>query len=315
MEDKYEQRRKRNMRRKIIILVQSVLIVMLTIALIIAIAACNMVSDQLKEEKENNHDVASVSDTESELNSHYDNSSEITESSDVSSTQSSVSTSSETTSKKDPTPPDDTPTSGKETDQWYLKLVNPDISVTSAFIDSVKLGSINKSYVVDKSKESCLYMDARAVDAFNNMCKAAAKEGIKMYSVSSYRTYSYQQSLYNNKVSRVKKANPSLSDKEAKAEAATVVAIPGTSEHHLGLAVDINSVEEDFEETKQFEWLQKHAAEYGFIMRFPKDKQNITKIIYEPWHYRYVGVEHAKAMKENGMCLEEYIEYLKSQGK
>lgn len=309
MENRYEQRKKRNRRRRIVMLIQSAVIVILAVALIIMVAKYKKVSEQLDNKdvkivcSTNTFDTVSYDKTESAVTSSADN---------VSSENTSLNS---TPSKTESTVSESKPASGKETDQWYLKLVNPDISVTSAFIDSIKLGSINKSYVIDKSKESCLYMDARAVGAFNDMCKAAAKEGIKMYSVSSYRTYSYQQALYDNKVKRVKNANPSLSDKEAKAEAATVVAIPGTSEHHLGLAVDINSVEETFENTKQFEWLQKHAAEYGFIMRFPKDKQNITKIIYEPWHYRYVGVEHAKAMKENGMCLEEYIEYLKSQGK
>ena len=80
----------------------------------------------------------------------------------------------------------------------------------------------------------------------------------------------------------------------------------------MGLAVDINSVEVSFEDTKAFRWLQENAADYGFILRYPKDKQSITKIIYEPWHYRYVGVKHATAMNELDMCMEEYIEYLKS---
>ena len=79
-------------------------------------------------------------------------------------------------------------------------------------------------------------------------------------------------------------------------------------------AVDIISVEESFEDTAEFAWLQENAEDFGFIMRYAKDKQDITKIIYEPWHYRYVGVEHAKAINDLGMCLEEYIEYLKSGG-
>ena len=104
-----------------------------------------------------------------------------------------------------------------------------------------------------------------------------------------------------------------MSEEEAKKEAATRVAIPGTSEHHLGLAVDINSVETSFENTKAFKWLQKNAENYGFVLRYPKDKKAITKIIYEPWHYRYVGVEHAKEMNRLGLCLEEYIDLLNDQ--
>ena len=101
---------------------------------------------------------------------------------------------------------------------------------------------------------------------------------------------------------------------EAEKKAATIVALPGTSEHHLGLAVDINSVETSFEDTAAFRWLQENAENYGFILRYPKDKQEITKIIYEPWHYRYVGVEHAKTINGLGMCFEEYVEYLSNGG-
>ena len=82
---------------------------------------------------------------------------------------------------------------------------------------------------------------------------------------------------------------------------------PGSSEHNLGYAMDIVCVEEYFEDSKQFKWLQKNAADYGFILRYPKDKQNITKVTYEPWHWRYVGVEAAKAMKSSNLCLEEYM--------
>ena len=128
--------------------------------------------------------------------------------------------------------------------------------------------------------------------------------------MSSYRTYSYQNTLYNNRVQRF--INQGYNEADAKATAATIVAVPGSSEHHMGLAVDINEVEEKFENTNAFKWLQENAADYGFIMRYPKDKQNITKIIYEPWHYRYVGVEHAKNMNQLDMCLEEYIEYIKN---
>ena len=70
---------------------------------------------------------------------------------------------------------------------------------------------------------------------------------------------------------------------------------------------------ENFEKTAQFKWLSENAENYGFILRYPKDKTNITEIIYEPWHYRYVGVEHAKKMNQLGMCLEEYIEYLEKE--
>jgi D-alanyl-D-alanine carboxypeptidase len=156
-------------------------------------------------------------------------------------------------------------------------------------------------------------LDSRIVDKFNAMCQAALNDGVSLISVTAYRTYSYQNTLYNNRVNRCMNENSNLSREEAKKIAATIVALPGTSEHHLGLAVDINSVEETFENTKAFRWLQENAADYGFIMRYPKDKQNITKIIYEPWHYRYVGVEHAKEMLRLDMCMEEYLDHLKTK--
>ena len=89
---------------------------------------------------------------------------------------------------------------------------------------------------------------------------------------------------------------------------------PGTSEHNLGLAVDFNYVNLDFENTKAFTWLKENAEDYGFILRYRKDKEDITKVEYEPWHWRYVGKEHAKKINELDMCLEEYIDYLKSGG-
>ena len=87
---------------------------------------------------------------------------------------------------------------------------------------------------------------------------------------------------------------------------------PCTSEHNLGLAVDFNYINNEFEKTKEFSWLQKNAENYGFILRYNKNKENITQVNYEPWHWRYVGVDNAKKMNELNMCLEEYLEYLKS---
>ena len=85
---------------------------------------------------------------------------------------------------------------------------------------------------------------------------------------------------------------------------------PGSSDHNLGLAVDFNYVDNKFEKLDGFKWLKKNAENYGFVLRYPKDKEDITKIAYESWHWRYVGVEHAKKMNDLNMCLEEYIEYL-----
>ncbi len=97
------------------------------------------------------------------------------------------------------------------------------------------------------------------------------------------------------------------------ATAAKSIARPGRSEHNTGLAVDLNGVAGDLDTTAEYRWLQENAEDFGFILRFPADKESVTGIRFEPWHYRYVGVEHAKEMNRLGMCLEEYIDYLNAQ--
>ena len=97
------------------------------------------------------------------------------------------------------------------------------------------------------------------------------------------------------------------SKKDAAVKAATIIMPPGSSEHNLGYAMDIVCVDEWFEDTAEFKWLTENAADYGFIMRYPKDKQDITKVIYEPWHWRYVGVDLAKELKNSGLVMEEYM--------
>ena len=190
-------------------------------------------------------------------------------------------------------------------DSWEMKLVNKWNLIHDE--QAPELVNISSAYAWANDKR----FDARAIDAVTELCKAAHKDGAELYIISAYRTDATQTRLFNNQVNRELANNPSLTREEAEIEAATAVARPGTSEHQLGLAVDFNSVEEDFEETKEFEWLEAHAHEFGFIMRYPKDKQDITAVIYEPWHYRYVGVENAKLIKESGLCLEEFVELYK----
>lgn len=202
-----------------------------------------------------------------------------------------------------------TPTSEPETpeqaDRWRLKLANGEHPLPADF--TIETAAIRQEFARDKGMQ----FDARAVSALNEMCEAAKADGVRLLVISSYRTVARQTTLYNNEV--LEWLNQGYTSEQAKATAATVVAIPGTSEHNLGLAVDFNSVEETFEGTPQFFWLRANAEKYGFVLRYPKDKQSITKIIYEPWHYRYVGVEHAKKMNELGMCLEEYLEYRETE--
>lgn len=158
--------------------------------------------------------------------------------------------------------------------------------------------------------DSSLQMQTEAAAAFDEMRQAANATGLHLMACSTYRSVERQTELYDAEVQ--KWIGKGYAEADAREKAATVVMVPGCSEHNTGLAVDVGSVtnqrvEEDFEDEPEFDWLQEHAAEYGFILRYPSDKQAITGVSYEPWHYRYVGVENAKAIKESGLCLEEYL--------
>lgn len=125
--------------------------------------------------------------------------------------------------------------------------------------------------------------------------------------ISAWRDYSTQKILFDAQIEKWK--NQGYSQSDAEKAAASRVAIPGTSEHHTGLAVDFNTTDQSFENTKAFKWLKENAEDYGFIMRYAKDKMDITGgIIYEPWHWRFVGINAAKEINAMGYCLEEYLQ-------
>ena len=154
-------------------------------------------------------------------------------------------------------------------------------------------------------------VDVRCRDELLDLLADCRSAGLSPVIRSAYRTDSYQSSLYENKVRRLQAEG--LSDSEARAEAMTVVALPGTSEHQTGLALDIvdagyQELDEAQENTPVQQWLMRNSWRYGFILRYPTGKSNITGIIYEPWHYRYVGCDAARAIYESGLCLEEYLE-------
>lgn len=154
-----------------------------------------------------------------------------------------------------------------------------------------------------------------ACDAFLSMQKAAAADGVTVWMQSGYRSVKYQTSLYERKTKYY--LDKGCDNATAKEKAAAVVNPPGYSEHNCGLAADLNSPEhtgldEGFEKTAAFRWLCEHAGDYGFILRYPKDAEDKTEIIYEPWHWRYVGVENAAKINASGLCFEEYIETLQS---
>lgn len=132
-----------------------------------------------------------------------------------------------------------------------------------------------------------------------------------LYVRSPYRSYATQKMLFTQETNKWLKTG--LSSEEAETKAATVVTRPGTSEHNTGFSADFNIAEDSFESTAMFTWMQEHAADYGFVLRFPKDKQEITGITYESWHYRFVGINNAKEMNRLNMCLEEYVEYMNNK--
>lgn len=142
-------------------------------------------------------------------------------------------------------------------------------------------------------------------ESLEKMILDARGDGIILWISSGYRSVNHQTKLFNRQIEREK--SKGLSEDKAIEAAESVVARPGTSEHNLGLAVDFNGVEDDFYKTKEYKWLTENAHKYGFIERYKKEWQNITGVISEPWHFRYVGEDQAGKIKESGMCLEEYV--------
>lgn len=141
-------------------------------------------------------------------------------------------------------------------------------------------------------------IDAGVWPYMKAMVEAAWKDNVKLYVWSPYRSYETQKMLFDN---RVKKEGGD------EAKAATAVARPGTSEHNTGLCADFNMASSQFESTKMFTWMCEHAEDYGFILRYPKDRIDITGVMYESWHWRFVGINRAKEINKLGVTLEEYI--------
>ena len=193
-------------------------------------------------------------------------------------------------------------------DDWRLMLVNADHLLPEDY-------TFEKVVIEDN-----FTFDARAAQALTEMLEAGRAAGYSLRIVSTYRTVERSDYLYTSKVSEYQALG--YSEEDAAVEAARWVAPPRQSEHNAGLAIDVVSRDYDqvygdlmheFEDFPAFTWLSEHCAEFGFILRYPEDKPEITGITYEPWHYRYVGVEHAQKMQELDLCLEEYWDYLLEQ--
>ena len=165
--------------------------------------------------------------------------------------------------------------------------------------------------VITEKYDGTMEVDSRIMEPLCDMIRAARADGVSLWISSGYRSNQLQRRLYEDETaSYLEKGYPR---DNAESMAANAVAVPGTSEHETGLSVDLNEVSDDFKYTEAYRWLSENAEDYGFVQRYPEDKQEITKIRFEPWHYRYVGPEHAKAMQERHFCLEEYVEYLENQ--
>ena len=199
-----------------------------------------------------------------------------------------------------------TPAGEKPQQTWSTMLVNIWTPMPEGYVPEVRR-------VYNCGADTGKDFDVRAADALEQMLTDARAAGYNMYLVSAYRTYDYQVGLYSRKVNEY--LNLGYDQQAAETEAAKWVAVPGTSEHCIGLAADIVSstwyndnddLTYDFENTEHFDWLYEHCADYGFILRFPKNREATTGITYEPWHYRYVGVEAAKYIMANNITLEEF---------
>lgn len=183
-----------------------------------------------------------------------------------------------------------------EQNGWNLILVNQDYYIPEDY--KVELESFDNGEAVDY----------RIYEALQEMFNDAKDDDVYMFVAEGYRTQKEQQELMDEKVEEYQEKF--LVEFLAKWQAKRWVAIPGTSEHQLGLAVDINADISKSSSQEVYSWLAENAHEYGFIQRYPADKTEITGISYEPWHYRYVGEDVANEIYEEGICLEEYIQKL-----
>lgn len=185
------------------------------------------------------------------------------------------------------------------TTDWRIRLANYDHILPEDF--EVELADI----------DSTRQFDARAIKYLKDMINDMKKDGhTSIWVQSSYRSVARQKELYENSINKYLKQGKTQEEAEKLTD--EYINKPGSSDHNLGLAVDFNYVDNTFADTAEYKWLLENAENYGFILRYPKDKEDITKIAYESWHWRYVGEEHAKKMNELNMCLEEYVEYLEN---
>ncbi|MCL2517391.1 MAG: M15 family metallopeptidase [Oscillospiraceae bacterium] len=188
----------------------------------------------------------------------------------------------------------------------YLVLINSEnpLAYDYTAADMIEVKDTRPGWPMQRLRE----YPAKALEAL--LIEARANGFSDITVTSAYRSYDLQTSLFNNEVAKY----PNLGKEDAIAKAATVVAMPGTSEHQSGLCLDMHNkpaADVSFAKTDQAKWLAANCYKFGFILRYPEDKADITGISFEPWHFRYVGRYHATQMVNLKMCFEEYMEYLK----
>ncbi len=185
-----------------------------------------------------------------------------------------------------------------DNDNWELVCLNSKFKVTKDVDQKVRLSNVAGSSEL---------MDSRAAYWYDKMYDAAKKDGILLTPVSGYRSYADQERLFKEFVDEYRAAGKTGYESEKLASTRRMPA--GSSEHNIGICMDIitASSSDNFEKTAAYRWLSANAADYGFILRYPIDKQDVTGVKFEPWHWRYVGVKNARAIKDSGKCLEEYL--------
>lgn len=208
-------------------------------------------------------------------------------------------------SQSEPEPQSQSEPEPTETDSWSLILANSTSPLPQGFAPP-ELETVMDGYQADK----------RIVEDAHRMFNQAKEDGISLLVCSAYRPEEKQRQLFEDKKEQHIAAGKT--EDEAIAATAAAIAYPGTSEHQTGLALDIvtpsyQGLDEGYAETPAAKWLAENAHNYGFVLRYPKNKEPITQIMFEPWHYRYVGAAHAAVIRQNGYCLEEYLYVLAKQ--
>lgn len=278
---------KKNQKFIIIIIIEILLVVSLLIFVTIHIK--NNSSDKKKSDNIVSSDIISEE-------TNYEQQSDTSETSSEAYTEDASENPSEAVSEESSESSSDETTTEVEDGDWCLILVNKDHPLPEDF--NVELTDLSNGKQVD----------SRIYPSLQKMFDDARSNGMDLFVRDGFRTKEDQQAIMENRIRQYQEAGNSEEDSIALAK--QYVAEPGTSEHELGISVDINANNDVSLDDTVYTWLDENAYKYGFIKRYPENKIDITGINNEPWHYRYVGKKAAAEMKEMDMCLEEYLDYI-----